>query len=146
MVWRGFSNSDSSNIKYYLSAGEGGSSYASGYEGCDINDKMIFENATLEADNHEGDGLFVLTILQRCSENCEECNENNICLKCHLNSYIENGECKECPDGIEGDGIDCFWPPTHVFSKSRSSLTQVSFRHQLTFTYSAKFLATAYFT
>lgn len=121
--WFGWvSNSDSSNIKYYLSAGEGGSSYASGYEGCDINDKMIFENATLEADNHEGDGLFVLTILQRCSENCEECNENNICLKCHLNSYIENGECKECHDGI-----DCFWPPTHVFSISQG------------FSYSSKF-------
>ena len=85
---------------FHKSIAHSGSSYISGYKGCDPHDKYIFEDGQMEVGVHEGDGKVLVEIIYQCKDNCAKCTSNLDCQEC-LQSYklLDNACYLDCPDG-----------------------------------------------
>lgn len=91
----------------YLSVGYGGSSYISGDDYFQPNEKMIFKLVEMHADNNTGNGSLVVEQDFACSENCSACTSDSDCTEC-FEGFLINGQCKEdCPSGYANVGHEC---------------------------------------
>lgn len=78
---------------------DSGSSYISGYEGCEANEQMILDSGKMVVGAKEGDGYIQIDQIYECPPNCTVCLRPQQCTNCEILFHLHDGLCiPTCPE------------------------------------------------